>query len=144
MALTPQGFEVDEEVTEDVVITESQPAPSKTWRLDFENGRIRGFIDNERAIRQYVRKALLTARNRFIIYDDQYGSELESLIGQQLTTALIETEIPRLVREAIVYDDRIDNVTNISVERMNDDVLVTLTVELVSGESITMTEGVTI
>src|SRR5690625_4377760 len=115
MALTPQGFEVEEQSEADVFLTDEQAEPSKTWRLDFENGRIRGFIDEERAIRQYIQKALLTARNRFIIYDDQYGSELEDLIGQQLTTELIETEIPRLVREAIIYDDRIEDVSNIVI-----------------------------
>src|SRR5690606_29455088 len=104
MALTPETFEVDEETTQDVEVVDTHPEPSKTWRLNYATGRIGGFIDGDEALRQYIRKAIATARNRYIIYNDEYGSELEDLIGLDLTTQIIETEIPRLVRESIEYD----------------------------------------
>ncbi|MFZ4454343.1 DUF2634 domain-containing protein [Salibacterium aidingense] len=107
--------------------------PSKTWRLDFENGRIRRPIDGERAIRQFVRKTLMTERFRYAIYSADHGSELESLIGANITDNLKNVEIPRLVREALVVDDRIADVTNFEVERDKDAVFVTFDVVTAAG-----------
>lgn len=125
MALTPELFDgsASEEATQDVVITDAQPEPSKTWRLDYENKRIRRKIDGDDALLQYIQKALDTARNRFVIYDGTYGSELDDLIGQDLTADLMNTEIPRLVTEALIYDDRIEDITNIEITRGPDGVV---------------------
>lgn len=137
MALTPETFDVDDEIAQDVEIVDTQPEPSKTWRLDFANGRIGGLIDGDESIRQYIRKAIATARNRYIIYDGDYGSELEDLIGQSLTTELMESELPRLIYEAIAYDDRIEDVAINEVRRLESDVHVFVTVTTVLGEQIT-------
>ncbi|MFD2704624.1 DUF2634 domain-containing protein [Salibacterium lacus] len=102
--------------------------PSKTWRLDFETGEIGRYIDGERAIRQYVRKTLMTERFRYAIYSAAYGSELETLIGANVTDNLKNEEIPRLVREALVVDDRIADVTNFEVTRDKDAVFVSFDV----------------
>lgn len=138
MALTPINIEVD---IDEIVENETQPveiAPSKTWSIDLENGRIGGFVNGEEAIRQYIRKALMTARNRYLIYDDTYGEEIRDLIGQNLTQQLTDVEIPRLVREAIEYDDRISSVSSVEVSRLNSDsILIAVTVETVEGLFIT-------
>lgn len=138
MSLTPINFATDVEQdtqTEQTVLTAK---PSRTWRIDLENGRIRSFIDDKEAIRQYIRKALMTARNRYLIYDDYYGEEITDLIGQDLTQSLVQIEIPRLVREAIQYDDRIASIPSIDVQRQGSDgILITVTVEIVDGELLT-------
>lgn len=116
---------------------------SRTWRIDFENGRIREVIDGEPALRQFIRKAIMTARYRFVIYDDQYGSEVDRLIGAyDATDALIRAELPRLIREALIYDDRIANVDNFTFEQRGDAIYVTFTVTTTSGFS--FNEGVVI
>lgn len=107
--------------------------PSKTYRLDFEKGRIGGFIDEEQAIRQFIRKALMTARFRFLIYDDQYGSELEYLIGSDVTDEFLQSEIPRAITDALIYDDRIVDVRDFEIERKKGDLYVTFLVETVDG-----------
>lgn len=143
MALTPITYDVSEETALEAEVVNPQPAPSKTWHIDLDNGRIRGFIDDVAAIRQYIRKSLMTARNRYLIYDDTYGEELRDLIGQNLTPQLMDVEIPRLVREAIEGDDRIVAVTDVGVSRYSaDSILITVTVEIVEG--IFITEEVTI
>ena len=137
MALTPIDFATD--------TAEVQPGntvqlvqPSKTWRIDLENGRISGFVDGKEAIRQYIRKALMTSRNRYLIYDDFYGEEIRDLIGHNLTPALMDVEIPRLVREAIIYDDRIESVPSVKVSKYGSDgVLVEVTVVLTDGDLLT-------
>lgn len=142
MALTPINYTVniDAAQTDDLSPTVET---SRTWRINLETGRLERFIDNKEAIRQYIRKALMTGRNRYLIYDDTYGEELRDLIGYNLTPALRDVEIPRVVREAIEYDDRILEVTNVKVTQYGSDgVHIEITVELIDGEF--LTEGVTI
>lgn len=137
MALTPINYVVNEEElpTEEL---DDYAHPSKTWRIDLETGRIRTFIDDKEAIRQYIRKALMTSRNRYLIYNDYYGEDIRDLIGHNLTQQLMDVEIPRLVREAIIYDDRIDSVPSVVVTQYGSDgILVAVTVELTNGELLT-------
>ena len=137
MALTPINYAVVTEQSQTETIG-AETQPSKTWRIDLNSGRIRGHIDGEEAVRQYIRKALMTARNRYLIYDDSYGEEVRELIGENLSQELMDVELPRLVREAIEYDDRIESVTNVEVTQYNSDsVHIAVTVELVSGVVIT-------
>lgn len=137
MALTPINYVVDED---DVLVEEIDDGiqPSKTWRIDLETGRIRSFIDNKDAIRQYIRKALMTSRNRYLIYDDYYGEEIRDLIGHNLTQQLMDVEIPRLIREAIIYDERIESVPDVIVTQYGSDgIHVAITVVLTNGELLT-------
>ncbi|MBA9027510.1 DUF2634 domain-containing protein [Peribacillus huizhouensis] len=94
--------------------------PSKTWSIDFENGSIGGFIDNETALIQFARKAIMTERTKYAIYSDNYGCELHGLIGDDVTPALLDAEIPRLIYETLAYDDRISDVVDIEYTREGD------------------------
>jgi len=137
MALSPlQPTENQSEVTAPT------PEPSRTYRLDFENGVIGDFIDDDEALRQAIVKAIRTARFRYLIYDDQYGSELEDLIGSDVTDAFLNEEIPRVIREALIYDDRIADVRDFSIKRESDGMFVEFTVVKTDGD--TLTEEVTI
>lgn len=138
MALTPINYVVNIDDPQAPINLTPTPQTSKTWRLDLENGRIGGYIDGKEAIRQYISKALTTARNRYLIYNDAYGEEISDFIGQNLTQSLLDVEIPRLVREAIQYDDRISEVSDIRVSQYNSDsTLITFTVKLINGEFLT-------
>ncbi|MGF9711616.1 DUF2634 domain-containing protein [Paenibacillus naphthalenovorans] len=110
-----------------------QPAPSKTYSLDLETGEIGGIIDGREAIRQFIRKVTATARFRFLIYDSQYGCELDDLIGQDVSVPLLQAEIPRVIREALIYDDRIRDVNNFAIERTADALYVSFSVDTVEG-----------
>ncbi|NYV68954.1 DUF2634 domain-containing protein [Bacillus sp. Gen3] len=112
----------------------AQPEPSLTYRINFDQSRLGGMIDELDAIKQYVVKALLTHRAYFHIYSDDYGCELESLLGSDVTESFIQSELPRMVREAIIYDDRIVDVTNVTAERRGDAVFIVATVESIYGE----------
>jgi len=137
MALSP--LQPVEEQTGTTAVT---PEPTKTYKLDFENGVIGDFIDDDEALRQFIYKAIRTARFRYLIYDDQYGSELEDLIGSDVTDAFLNEEIPRVIREALIYDDRISDVRDFVVRRKGDGVFVEFTVVKTDGD--TLTEEVTI
>jgi len=69
---------------------------SKTYRLDFENGRIfsAGSCDGLEAVNQFIKKAILTPRFRCLIYDNQYGSEIkQTIIADDVTNEYIEAEL---------------------------------------------------
>ncbi len=96
--------------------TESEQ-PSKTYRLDIERGRIYplGSCDGLEAANQFIKKALLTPRFRCLIYDNQYGSEIkQTIIAADATSEYIETEIPRLVKDACLCDSRILDIYDFS------------------------------
>jgi hypothetical protein len=136
MALTPENIY---EVTEPE-ITEEDVAPSKTWAIDFENGTLGGFIDGDEAIKQFALKALITERSKYAIYSDDYGTELLDLIGEDVTASLLESEIPRMVEETLVYDDRIDSVSDIILTRDGDKLYISFRLVTVTGEEITTEE----
>lgn len=89
--------------------------PSKTYKLDLEQKRITGYIDNLEAIRQAVHKLFLTERYAWEIYTQGYGVEFESLLGQptDFVLAIFESR----VRDAILADDRIRGVKNFNVTK---------------------------
>src|SRR5690606_42159936 len=74
---TPEGPNIPSEIE-----VEEEQQPSLTYAIDFEKGRIRGMIDELEAVKQAVFLILQTERYRYLIYSDDYGSELEGLIGR--------------------------------------------------------------
>lgn len=130
MALSPL-----QSTEERVVIVEPTVQPSRTYALDFETGEVGGVIDGESAIRQFIRKAILTARFRFLIYgsDHFYGCELDDLIGQDVSIELLNAEVPRVIREALLVDDRITDVYNFEITRTGDGLYVSFYVDTTEG-----------
>ena len=79
--------------------------PSYTYRLDWEAKRVRGFIDDEDAMKQAISKILMTWQHAHIIYSASYGLEARGLVGHSI--AYIATEIERRITEALMVDRRI-------------------------------------
>lgn len=100
--------------------------PSRTWRLDFERGRVIGMIDGLDAVRQATAKILQTERFRYLIYDADYGVELANLIGRD--PIFVRSELRRRIREALIQDDRIEDVTDFETDMAGDAVTVRFTV----------------
>ncbi|RCX22965.1 uncharacterized protein DUF2634 [Fontibacillus phaseoli] len=116
MALSPlEPADITEELN-----AASEPEPLRTYALDFETGAMGGVVDGKAALKQFVIKAIKTARFRFAAYDDDYGCELDDLIGQNATQALMESEIPRVIEEALIYDDRIERVYGFGITKEAD------------------------
>lgn len=119
---------------ERMITVKPAPAPSRTYHLDFDTGEVAGrMIDGQETIRQYIRKAIYTARYRYLIYNGQYGCELESLLGQDISQQLLKSEITRVITEAILEDDRVQSVEQFQIVRDNDKLFVTFTVHTVEG-----------
>lgn len=96
-------------------VEEAAEPPSKTYRLDLEEGRILGMVDGQEAVRQAIHKAIITPRWKCLIYDNQYGSEIEAAVIQSQGHAshdYIEAVVPGFVRDALRPDRRITLVYN--------------------------------
>ncbi len=78
------------------------------------------------------------------IYDGTYGSELESLVGTNHSAAFLQSEIPRMIRDALIYDDRVASVDDVSVSVSGDVVYVEFSVALTDGAKLAFSEVVTV
>lgn len=113
-------------VTDEELVNEELEAPtSRTYKFDFERGEILAqFVDNEDAIRQAAVKIVKTIRDKYLIYSSDYGSEMSDLIGQMFSLEYLQIEVPRLITEALVVDDRIEDCTNFEVAKEGDSIVV--------------------
>ena len=82
--------------------------PSKTYAMRREAGTVVGMTDGLDAIEQAVYKALMTERSAYLAYSDNYGVELNDLIG--MPTSYVLPELKRRITEALCWDTRIDSV----------------------------------
>lgn len=102
--------------------------PSRTYKLDFENKRILGMIDREESVLQFVTKVLSTDKYAHEIYDWYYGNEILKLVGQPYE--YIVTTLPRIIKESLLVDDRITDVTNFRFDKTSiDSMTISFTVE---------------
>lgn len=87
---------------------------------------------------EWCRKALMTARYRFLVYSRDYGQEFESLLGKGLTRKAIESELKRMATECLMADPRTAEVKDFTFtwgEAGSDQVFFTCTATNVLGES---------
>ena len=121
-------------------IENEQEKPSRTYRIDWDEGRIIGFVDGQEAMNQYIKKAILTPRFRCLIYSNQYGSEIiETLMDKEVTREYIEAEISFLVTDTLIHDPRVLRVYNVEIEfkdtyPMQDSCVITFDVDTIYGE----------
>ena len=88
--------------------------------------RISGYIDDLEAVIQAVYLILSTERYKFNIYSWDYGVELVDLIGKPMPYVM--AELPRRIKEALVMDDRIDDVVDFTFERQGKRLNTTFTI----------------
>lgn len=106
---------------------------TRTYRADFARGRISGYADGISAMEQAVLLILSTARFRYVVYSWDYGSELGGVLGDDFQLA--ESEIKRLVREALTQDERVTDVDGFVFTRTARNTLnVSFTVRTIFGE----------
>lgn len=124
----------------EVVQEETELPLYREVKWDFEKGEpvFRGgepvVVEGAEAIKTWVWKALVTERARYEIYSWDFGSEVESLIGQPYTDELKRAEAVRYVREALEINPYITEVTAASVDFDNGVLTIDVTVDTVYGE----------
>lgn len=109
--------------------------PSKTYKLnlnDNDNDRIIGFVDKLDAVKQAVYHILSIERYAYLIYDNNYGVELEQYIGQGFE--YLYATIEETLKEALTHDLRITNILITNINKIsNDTALVEFEVQSIYG-----------
>lgn len=118
------------QIGEEIEIVEE---PTFTWKIDFENKRVIGYTDEIEAMKQAIYLILNTERYRHEIYDWNYGIELSDLFGKD--KAYVYPELKRRIREALMADDRITDVTDFEFESNRNTILARFTVNTVFGDT---------
>lgn len=106
--------------------------PSLTWKIDREEEEVRGSVDEWEAMRQAVEKILQTERYRYVIYDWNYGMELDDLIGKNASYVI--PELKRRIEDALLADDRVTAVTDFHFSQEGNSVAVDFLVHTIFGE----------
>jgi phage baseplate assembly protein W len=113
------------------------PQTSNTYRLGVE--AIQGTIDGVEALKQAIQKILNTERYHYPIYSFDYGLDMEQLIGQDIE--YVKIAVKGLIKEALLYDDRIEDVNNFYIESNSDQLTCSFDVISIYG-TITADKGV--
>ena len=117
------GFDTDIQLTS---------RPSRTWIIDRNTMQV-GFMDEGlEAVRQSVEIALNVERFQWQIYNTNFGNELEELVGDDAD--YIQSELPRMVNDALSVDDRVIDTTDYVFSVNGDSMTVSFTVNTVYGQ----------
>ena len=119
-------------------IEEEGELETRTYNIDFANGRINGMISGLEAVKQAIVKILLTERYKNLIYSEDYGCEIkDTMMSEENTDAFLEVEIPDLIKDALLEDERILDVGNFEFYEIPgsiDSLLVTFDVSTIYGD----------
>lgn len=96
----------------------------------FKGGRLETVTGKE-AVKVWIWKALHTQRCRYDIYSMAYGSEFESLTGQEYSAAVKTAEAPRYLEECLLVNPYIRSVRDVAV-------VFDISVLAVSGTAVTI------
>lgn len=105
--------------------------PTRTWRADFNTGRVSGFTDGVEAMAQAVDIYLHVQRFRWQIYTPDLGHELD-VLGRDYDTARVRLQAQ--VKEALSADSRITGVENFRFSRTGTEMTCSFTVRTVFGD----------
>ena len=107
--------------------------PSTTFRVRYEDDyKLLGMCDDIEAMKQAIFKMINTERYKYLIYDWNYGIELNDLIGKPIP--YVYAEIERRIKEALLADNRIKEVTDFRFSNSGGDVLCLFTANTIYGE----------
>ncbi|MBC8580861.1 MAG: DUF2634 domain-containing protein [Zhenhengia sp.] len=106
--------------------------PSKTFYIDFESKKIVGMIEGKKAIEQSILLALSTGRFKYLIFSWNYGEEINHLIGKPKDLA--RAELPRLLKECLLVDDRISSIEDVVLTDVEEGLHVSFTAVTVHGD----------
>ncbi len=92
-------------------------------------------ITGKNAVLVWAWKALNTPRFRHVIYTWNYGNETDSLIGRPYSDAIKRSEAARYIRECLLINPYISDVSNVSVSFLDGALSVKCRINTIYGEA---------
>lgn len=106
--------------------------PTKTHYINKNENLITGMTDGIEALKQAIYIILRVERYQHIIYSWNYGIELKDLFGKP--TTYVCAVLPSRIKDALIQDDRIQNVYDIVTNAEGNIVSVHFTVQSIYGK----------
>lgn len=112
----------------------------KEYAYDFENRCLKlkdgktYLVEGNEALRIWIHFALLTARYRYTAHSSGYGSELDTLMGLNMSDEIVQTEAERFITEALMVNPYIKELSEFTFESLGDGLKVEFNVKTVYGE----------
>nr|DAX52547.1 MAG TPA: Protein of unknown function (DUF2634) [Caudoviricetes sp.] len=104
------------------VVNESKNTNGKTFLIDFQkkkmlrrNGKLIK-TDDERAVRMWIEKVLLTEKNKWDIYIDYGMTYKADLLGQRFPTAVLYSEFERQLIETMLKNKQIVDINILEIK----------------------------
>lgn len=109
---------------------------TRTYGMDMIHHRIKGYVDGKEAVMQAIWKILSTVRYANYIYSDNYGCDIMNRIyNSSLSESYLNTDVPAMIEEALLQDDRIKSISDFSWEQTEKDgIHVTFTAHTIYGD----------
>jgi hypothetical protein len=117
----------------------------RTWAFDFEKGDfemaeggtpLKISNNDTRIIQQWIRRALTTERLAYLIYPANFGVELAPVMNHSVRGAAAMAHVSTTVKDALLFHDRITEVSNLVVTEESGTIFVRANVQLDRGELI--------
>ena len=106
--------------------------PSKDYKLKVTDQRIQGMCEDFEEMSQVIFKILNTERYQNIIYSWNYGVETVDLYGRPFNYVI--PELQRRIKDALIQDDRINDVRDFEFETTGNKITAYFTVVTTFGE----------
>ena len=98
-------FDVEDD---DIELDEKEEKPYKEYEIDFSTGQLTGrVVEGIEALKTWMFLALHTDRYFYEQYSWDYGSEIETLIGQSADEEYIALEVERMIEECLLQNEHI-------------------------------------
>ncbi len=108
--------------TEDEILDVDLELEEKEYReYGIKNGDIGSIkVSNREALKIWVQHALQTARYRYEIFSENYGSELEELIEKVNDAEYIKSEMERMVEDCLKENVHVTGISEFTCENTKD------------------------
>jgi hypothetical protein len=133
-------FPFDIEDAELDVEVEDDKEPSD-YEIDFETGKLTGrIITGLPAIKQWVMLVLGTDKYYYTQYSWDHGCELRDLIGKGFKQDYIESEVKRIITDALSMSKDIKGISNLEVSYEGDTLTAAFTLDTIYGSEEVMVD----
>ena len=109
------------DLDDDEIDTEQEEKEPKEYEIDFTTGKLTGrTITGLKAIEQWIYITLATDRYFYTQYSWNHGSELNTLIGKNVSQAYVESEVKRMIEDALSQNEYILGIDDLECNITND------------------------
>lgn len=117
-----------------VELENSEQKNTKTFGIDLNKNIVGGMIDELEALRQSIYLMLSIEADQYIIYPYTYGMNTLDLIGKQ--DYYVMAVLPDRIKELLLTDSRIIDVTDFEFESEKNKIHVTFVVHSIYGSTV--------